>query len=875
MERRRADRKSAIAVKVFVSPFASKRSPEQASLPLTDLPDEAKQSSEGKPKVQILVSSGKRSSFHRKTETAKNSLKDLLLEENSLEEKPLDEKVTVSRFGWRWGKHSSKPERDFSEDNDLEAWDDVEPIADRPKIQVLTAPHLKRSSWVGELLAIAFWLMMAAIVGGTGWLAVKWIVDPHAVFWLAERIGKPLPPVLRSEQTMAEWRSQLSAGGLASGEPLLLGKTGDVLLPILQPTAACPQDELAVLSCGDVREMQIYRPAKAQRQRETEYYLAHRVPARGVREFVVLHSLHQAIAQSGSTRLLPFSRITAIDGDAPDKGIWLQLSGEWARGNVRVLYGLIMTYDPAQFRLAPQLEWVSPAGRSPYWRDVTAAGEPELIVDQTVGLEPEFQVYRVGQQNSATHPIQLEAIALDQSHSSLPAYRNGLKLAQSGLWSPALRQLQTLQRDRPRNWSAEMQAQLDVIGLHAAVSERNAKRQWASPSQQMTALLIDGRWQEATQLLTSTLHDGFDLTTLLRDQSNYLWKRITAIQSVYDGQASAQTWGTLILATRYGRETAIAWLQQQLSKSDASAHSPMVKNTLSLLNRLQSRPGPSHNPQVIGLATLKQQVNLNDWLPLQTPLPAPKSDRRWYIIEVYQFYDGREWQRSPVPQVQPSNLDLAYTVGQLTGLSYEPTIQVWQWTAEGQSQAMNLTVKAIALRNGKLQLLAEGEPPAEGSSQPSSQPSSETLLATAATPLNWLPLTGTMSLTDLAQQYPALIPLLKEILGTSPFDESNAGNGDAIANSLSNITAQPLQLAENQFAENQPPAFLISQQLPNEPNSKRWIVSSTGEILFSDRTHPQQTLVAIGTLPETATLVFVFRSGEGFQVKEWGVGSGE
>ena len=45
---------------------------------------------------------------------------------------------------------------------------------------------------------------------------------------------------------------------------------------------------------------------------------------------------------------------------------------------------------------------------------------------------------------------------------------------------------------------------MDVIRLHSQLTKTQAEKNWASPSQQVLADLIDGRWEKALQVFEAS-----------------------------------------------------------------------------------------------------------------------------------------------------------------------------------------------------------------------------------------------------------------------------------------------------------------------------------------------------------------------------------
>lgn len=112
-------------------------------------------------------------------------------------------------------------------------------------------------------------------------------------------------------------------------------------------------------------------------------------------------------------------------------------------------------------------------------------------------------------------------------------------------------------------WSTAVQAQLDLIEFHAKITKAQAVAAWASPSQQVLASLIDGRWTEALEVLKNSPGNQQEITNLLRSNGGRIKNRLNAALLENPEQLELKTWGTLIIAAENGRNRAINWLNEQ------------------------------------------------------------------------------------------------------------------------------------------------------------------------------------------------------------------------------------------------------------------------------------------------------------------------
>ena len=405
------------------------------------------------------------------------------------------------------------------------------------------------------------------LLSGGSWFAARLIVNPGS--WLRGIL--PEWNQGANLQTLAGIRTEAAKAGQSVGQAIALAN-GTVLLPILAPQPHCQ-------NCTQIAELRAYR-ASAQ----ASYELVDRLSTPGIEELMAIAPLTTSrVTSAGSSRKLPLTHITAMESP-PDAAVWLCLSGEWQRSSTQTLYGQIVRYDAQRDRLQPILNWTSPAAELPRWQQITGSATPELWINQSIGLEPQFQVYQVRSPNAPGKLVQLEAIGLTESVLEDSTYEHGLLLARNGLWSVALTSLQRAKTVQGSNWSAQAQAQLDLIALHAQQTQQQADRDWASPAQQITALLIDGRWAAAFDRLKAARANGYDIKSLLVANADLFWQRIDAALRVDSGQIEVQRWGTLLQAAQHDRPTAIAWLKQTLNQAQPSLSAQQTQQIFALLD---------------------------------------------------------------------------------------------------------------------------------------------------------------------------------------------------------------------------------------------------------------------------------------------------
>ncbi|MHC5829279.1 MAG: hypothetical protein ACYT04_78535, partial [Nostoc sp.] len=102
-----------------------------------------------------------------------------------------------------------------------------------------------------------------------------------------------------------------------------------------------------------------------------------------------------------------------------------------------------------------------------------------------------------------------------------------------------------------------------LIRLHSQLTKTQADKNWASPSQQVLADLIDGRWGKALQVFEASPHNTQEIVTLLKADEKTLWNRTVAALRVNPNRLDVQAWFALILAVQRGEEHTNSWLKAQ------------------------------------------------------------------------------------------------------------------------------------------------------------------------------------------------------------------------------------------------------------------------------------------------------------------------
>jgi hypothetical protein len=773
-------------------------------------------------------------------------------------------------------------------DWDEEDWDE------EPTVKFLVAPKqpLIHRGCLSALLLSGFWLAIASLLTGSGWVAIQLIINPGSVGWLSWMLPEWNRTPLVSDsapRSLSDIRDSLAKDGLTLGSQITL-ESDHLLFPVLDTQGSCADIEAIATSsptCHQIVELRVYKVYRDS-TRNPILSLADHLAVRGPEEFFVVAPLVSSVRDSqGSSRSLPFTDLHVIPGQAPaGTGNWLQLEGHWQRGSNRLVYGQVVYYDAKQSRLNLLSQWTSPAGEVAAWRAVTSDQQPDLVINQAVGLEPSFQVYQVKFLSASLSPVQLTEISLTALDLNNSTYKNGMTLARSGLWSPALRLLNTAKarsQGRSNGWSEMAQAQLDVVALHAQVTAKQAEHSWASPGQKITAQLIDGRWTDALTSLQAASREGFDVTRLLRDQSGSLWRRINAALQVNSAQTDVQAWGMLVVAMQQSRSAAIAWLQAQLERSGRlpsqnTILDPHLQQSLGLLNNLTAARSSDHPSRLIGSVDRLSSINSSDWLsPEGRSSWQVAEGQAWYRVQVTSFHDGQQWRRSPFSDIRLSAIDAAYQLWGLLGLGSDPQLQIMVWTADGTSQTLQATVKAARYSNGAIQLLAIAEDVAFSSAPVAP-------LAMTSTTIHWLEPGHTTTLAMLHEEQPAWVNVMLPALWQE-FQQMNyavpvsTAQPETRLETVGEWAVQLIDLTGN----NQPEAILLFQPSVGDdaetnfdstasPEARTIIFSDLGDIIYSDiGAESGQSIVAIADLGDNGTPALIIGNSDDYRLRRWSI----
>ncbi len=578
----------------------------------------------------------------------------------------------------------------------------------------------------GRLSGLALLLVGAGtLVGISVWTSVILILRPQPPRWLAQH----WPGLMDAWsdvplQTTTEIETELAAQQRYAGDWLDLAQLSDrpefadlKLLPIWATRSPCSHD------CDAIVELRLYSQP-AGRAAADQWQLLHQLPVQGPTEATVLQALANPDASLlGSTYQLPLTALKPLHDDALP-GAWLTLTGRWQPQGSPILHGQVLYVNPQFRRITSLLNWQSPPGRLPTWHNIDQQGAPELLVNQTYGLEPDFQLYRVSNLQAVGAHTRLEAITLKPL--SLPtdapaiAYKNALFLAQRGLWSAAHTRLTQVKTQLAANWSDELEQQWQLVALHGQFSAAQAERDWSQPSQKLLALLLDGQWQAALQPIQEK-QTGFPKAVLPLLERNFsrVWPRLTATLQVDPDDQAARLWNALLLLTKEDEAAALQWLT-------ADQNSPLRKEFEAIAQTVTNpEPAPiivwptvaDDSPEVeiadttpplwdgvIGEARVLTNLTARDWQrPANGAALTLSPGQQWFAITLQSGHQQQQW--------QPITFSAR--------VSAQPPPQLWQTLGLGSSatlrgvdlagdRSQTLEVMGARWQGQRLTLLARG-----------------------------------------------------------------------------------------------------------------------------------------------------------------------
>lgn len=596
---------------------------------------------------------------------------------------------------------SSHNQDDFENANQIAG--KVGSESDSARSDQATKPESEGIKLSNLALILSMPMVGAAIIWG-----VLALVNPFVLF------KSEVPDVIFREdfnppKTLAEIKGELTDSQLQLGEKLQLA-IADSIYPVLRADNK------------EIVEIRVYKPEANQKsgKSEAKLRLVTKINTSGLDEsFVKALSLKSVEGKNRSAtaqgRRLPLKQLQPINGDAPSQGHWFMATGKSGSNT----YGKAFYYisDPKPF-LATAADWSSPATQYPQWREFTsvpnvknppppskvqnaqfkplADNEPELVLDQTQGFEPNWQVFKVEQKDPVVSPLQLRQITLNEGRSASKAYSNGLLLASVGLWSPAKDKFDTFKAElqtKGENFVPFMQEQYELISFHAEITKEQANKPTSDAGEQVMLLIVDGRWQAALNVATASNFTTKGVVEVLKKYSPSLWARVKAALKVQPA-SEIKTWGSLIMLQRGGLIAAADWLKAQ--KGDS-------KQAIALLYKFDLAPLKMAPKQFLGtVRNLGKNAVSREWF-----IDPPKlmAGENWYEVDVGIIRSGNDvWENAPFAELGERS---PLIIWQSLGLESNPNLVVNITQDSELTQVLSLTAKSLWVgRDGQVRVLA-------------------------------------------------------------------------------------------------------------------------------------------------------------------------
>lgn len=722
------------------------------------------------------------------------------------------------------------------------------------------------------------------LVGFSLWTSVMVMLRPQPPRWLAQywpglTYNWGDTPI----QTLTEIEAEIDTQQRYAGELVDLTQISDrpelsglKILPVFETRSPCTRD------CEAIVEVRLYGTQPTKKSAD-QLQLLHHLPVQGPAESEVMQSLSQADTSSlGSTYQLPLTALKPLHEDELP-GIWLTLTGRWRPQGSPVLYGQVLYVNPQIRRITSLLNWQSPPGRLPAWHNVDQQGTPELLVNQSYGLEPNYKLYRIDNLQAVGTHTRLEEVMLTPlplpSNQSAIAYKNALFLAQRGLWSDAQTRLSQLKEQLAADWSTELEQQWQLVALHGRFSTSQAEREWSQPSQKLLALLLDGQWQSALQAVQAE-RQGYPqaVLPLLERDSARVWQRLTAALKINPNHKEARFWSALVLLAKEDEAAALKWLAdddksplrkefkaiaQTVSPPEPSAIVVTAKATDDAADSDSAiaDPAPQLWDGLIGEAIWLGHFDPAAWQrPTNSPVGSLSPGQQWFSITLQAGHRRQQWQ-------QPMSFS--------DQVAEQSVQQLWQTLGLGASQTLRgidlvsgntqpLEVLGARWRGQQLTLLARGVATANP------------LLVTTPGLWNDAATVNSTGLATLLQSQPTvrdrLLLTLQNHLGFDPASLTTTLQQQATA-VPSWATAQQINLIDGNPPEliiNVSPALLASQGLSAASGqATQLLLTAQGELLYSSLWSGTSSSIAGWIQPASNQPVLVVTQGDRPQFLFW------
>ncbi|MGF1570319.1 MAG: hypothetical protein ACFCVD_19980 [Nodosilinea sp.] len=753
-------------------------------------------------------------------------------------------------------------------------------MADFPRFRGNSAPTPAIGEvrvWVGarprRWQRLALGLVSTGLVGGAALLGVslRWglllMLDPEALPQLQARLLQPFTPSGESPTTnQAQLQQSLAAADQRLGEPIKLpsganGGEARLVFPVLDATN------------GGIVALQMFRSQATADGTEALQMLSSIPIPPLARDGTLAPLMGTLSSTSAAPKTFSTTRLTQLP--TPPNGselTWLTLEGQWQQQGITLRYGQLLYFDPQRPALNLAVAWSSPTNRLPQWVDLDGDGPTDLVVDETVGLEPALRGLQVLPPTGGgvpLRPVSWLEVPVEANRQTIP-YQNALRLARGGLWGQAQAELTQLKSTLANRWNPAAEAQLRLATRHAALTRQQADQDWSMPTQHILALVIDGRWEAALAKLEANPTQLEPLMRRLKTDTGRFWNRILAATTRPNPDPAVYVWGGLTLKAQQNDSAAQAWLSRQpisarqrprlvalwqspalaQGQSSTTADSDLPKATVTA-NPTADSTAPVHPLEgIIGSVTTVNSADLSRWyVPPDQSIDG--SLGQWYAVEVKAVRQNQQWPSGWVDQARqfsPAELWPALAFTRM------PPLTLLHWADSGETMSVSLAVRGLRMENGTLTLLATGPVLKSSTLRP---------LAFSAGALVWL---------DATQREGRVPPDAIAPLSTEIFRNSASSTGPNLALVLATVPYYTLDLTGNGQLDQ---VFTFDDAALQQIGAagegtapKTIILSADNALIYSDLWIPQ-TLVAL-TNPQAGRPLALLVQDEGeYRLLRW------
>jgi hypothetical protein len=578
-------------------------------------------------------------------------------------------------------------------------------------------PKLEEDRGSGINVSKIALILSIPLLGAAIYLGSQALINPAFMPWLQYREGRSLPIIgLNPPKTIDEIKAELANFDQRLGEELPLNIT-DSIFPVID------------IKTKEIQEIRVYQPITTANGQE-KLNLIKKINITAPDEYFVKAPTYkyktEKLKPGIENNQMPLTQLQPIEGTPPSRGIWFIASGK----SGDITYGQVFCYlSQPQPSLNWIVDWTTPASSRPQWQDFTDVSnaktntgdtatseaeldrkekqiaeqislmpnEPELVLERSLAFEPSIAVFSLELSRNSLNPLQLREINLNEGLGMPRLYSEALLLGSGGLWSQALKKLETWKSElqaQGKSWPPFVQEQYQLITWHAKLISEQADKPIAEPGQQALVLALDGRWKQALGVASSSQITAISVGEMLKLYGLHISPRVKVALKV-DSQQEAIIWGALVVLQKDGLAGAQSWLQKQ--KVD-------INSAIAILQKFDLSPLAIKPEQLIGNVTvLGKEVSNSAWALPPPTLPAGES---WYEVNISVIQDRGSWLNGPFPSlVGRSPLFL----WEALGLERNTSLSLALSDPSGQNQTGYLTAHSLSVgSNGELRLLASG-----------------------------------------------------------------------------------------------------------------------------------------------------------------------